>query len=74
MGSLECSEKDFVVVQSLSRVLQLFATPWTAAHQASLSFTVSWRKGLSKPNLDSQLQDPSKFSNLPGVQPEYIQN
>ena len=25
----------------LSRV-QLFATPWTAAHQASLSFTVSW--------------------------------
>ena len=29
------------VVQSLRRVL-LFATPWTAAHQASLSFTVSW--------------------------------
>ena len=28
-------------VQSLSRV-QLFATPWTAACQASLSFTVSW--------------------------------
>ena len=22
--------------------VQLFATPWTAAHQASLSFTVSW--------------------------------
>ena len=30
-----------VVVQSLSRV-RLFATPWTAAHQASLSFTNSW--------------------------------
>ena len=30
-----------VVVQSLSCV-QLFATPWTAACQASLSFTVSW--------------------------------
>ena len=30
----------FTVVQSLSRV-QLFATPWTAAHQASLSITVS---------------------------------
>ena len=30
-----------VVVQSLSCV-QLFATPWTAAHQASLDFTVSW--------------------------------
>ena len=29
------------VVQSLSCV-QLFATPWTAARQASLSFTTSW--------------------------------
>ena len=29
-----------VVVQSLSHS-QLFATPWTAAHQASLSFTIS---------------------------------
>ena len=29
-----------VVVQSLSHV-RLFATPWTAAHQASLSFTIS---------------------------------
>ena len=28
-------------VQSLSRV-QIFVTPWTAAHQVSLSFTVSW--------------------------------
>ena len=28
-------------VQLLSRV-QLFATPWTAALQASLSFTISW--------------------------------
>ena len=27
--------------QSLSRV-RLFATPWTAAHQASLSITSSW--------------------------------
>ena len=30
-----------VVVQSISRVW-LFATPWTAARQASLSFTISW--------------------------------
>ena len=30
-----------VVVRSLSRV-RLFATLWTAAHQASLSFTISW--------------------------------
>ena len=33
--------KCFVLVQSLSCV-QLFASPWTAAHQASLSFTISW--------------------------------
>ena len=30
----------FIFVQLLSHV-QLFATPWTAAHQASLSFAVS---------------------------------
>ena len=30
-----------VVVQSFSRV-QLFVTPWTAACQASLSFTIAW--------------------------------
>ena len=29
------------VVQSLSHV-QFFATPWTAEHQASLSFVISW--------------------------------
>ena len=37
---------DSVVVQSLSRV-QLFATPWTTARQASLSFTIS--QSLLKP-------------------------
>ena len=31
----------FSSVQSLSRV-RLFVTPWTAAHQASLSITNSW--------------------------------
>ena len=30
-----------VVAQSLSHV-QLFVTPWTAAHQASLFFSISW--------------------------------
>ena len=30
-----------IVFQSISPV-QLFASPWTAAHQAPLSFTVSW--------------------------------
>ena len=33
--------QEFNSVQSLSHVW-LFATPWIAAHQASLSFTVSW--------------------------------
>ena len=31
----------FVVVQSLNRV-PLFVTPWTATHQTSLCFTISW--------------------------------
>ena len=35
-------ESDTILVQSLSHV-QLFVTPRTAAHQASLSFTISWR-------------------------------
>ena len=33
-------------VQSLTHV-QLFATPWTAAHQASLSITNSWSRPMS---------------------------
>ena len=36
-----CSQSCCCCSQSLSCV-QLFATPWTAARQASLSFTVSW--------------------------------
>ena len=32
----------FVVVVQLLSLTQHFATPWTAAHQASLSFTISW--------------------------------
>ena len=34
------AEDSFLVVQSLICV-QLFVTPWTAAHQSSLSFTIS---------------------------------
>ena len=50
VGSLACPSTMFlriwatgriVVVQLLSHV-RLFVTPWTAAHQASLSFTISW--------------------------------
>ena len=38
--SIAASKQMFSSVQSLSHV-QLFATPWTAAHQASLSITNS---------------------------------
>ena len=34
------AEDEISSVQSLSQV-RLFATPWAAAHQASLSFTIS---------------------------------
>ena len=36
-----CKYGIFVVVRSSSCV-QLFMTPWTAAHQASLTLTISW--------------------------------
>ena len=36
-----CSVDIYCCSVTLSCV-QLFATPWTAAHQASLSFTISW--------------------------------
>ena len=39
-GSIGFSSFFVLAVQSLSHV-RLFATPWTAAHQASLSFTIS---------------------------------
>ena len=62
--ALVCSEDDFlllfvVVVQSLNCV-QLFATPWTVAHQASLSvgfFRQEYRSGLLFPSL-GDLPDP----------------
>ena len=40
-GAWVIAKGSTVVVQSLSRV-QLFVTAWTAAHQASPSFTISW--------------------------------
>ena len=39
-GNIEDDPEAFIVFQSLSRV-RFFATPWTAAHQASLSFIIS---------------------------------
>ena len=41
MPSCLITSDSIVVVQSPSRV-RLFATPWTAAHQAPLSLTISW--------------------------------
>ena len=40
-GRQDAKSPQFSSVQSLSLV-QLFATPWTAAHQSSLSITNSW--------------------------------
>ena len=40
-GACIVRHNPFAVVQSLSHV-QLFATTWITAHQASLSFTISW--------------------------------
>ena len=40
LGKAHSEPSRKVVVQSLSRV-RLFATPWTATRQASLSFTIS---------------------------------
>ena len=38
--AVKAAHSAIVVVQWLSQV-RLFATPWTSAHQASLSFTIS---------------------------------
>ena len=40
-GAFSCSSQGTLSVQSLSHV-RFFATPWTAARQASLSITNSW--------------------------------
>ena len=46
-----------VAVQLLSR-LRLIATPWTAAHQASPSFTISWSL-LKVTSIESMIIQPS---------------
>ena len=55
-GSLNSGFFQFSSVQSLSHV-QLFATPWTAAHQASLSITNSW--SLLKPMSIESVMPPN---------------
>ena len=56
------------IIQSLSRV-QLFLTPWTAAHWASLSITSSWSllklmsiKSVCHPTISSSVIPSSSFS------------
>ena len=41
LGTLHFVKSYWLFVQSLSHV-QFFVTPWTVAHQASLSFIISW--------------------------------
>ena len=50
----------FSSVQSLSRVW-LFATPWIAAHQASLSITIS-RSSLSLTSIESMKGSPTTIA------------
>ena len=37
-----CLHVQFIVVFHFLSSVQLFVIPWTAAHEASLSFTISW--------------------------------
>ena len=60
-GSVHFCSVHFSSVHSLSRV-QLFATPWTAAHQASLSITNS--QSLSKPMSMCQWCHPAISSSV----------
>ena len=58
--SCDNSDGITVVVQSFHH-FQLFVTPWTAACQASLSFTISWDL-LKLMSLESVM--PPRFSNV----------
>ena len=64
LSGTEIQNKLVFVVQMLSHI-QLFATPWTAAHQASLSFTVS--RNLLK--LMSIIQSSHSLLLLPSIFP-----
>ena len=59
-----------VIVHFLSRV-QLFTTPWTAAHQASLSFTIS-RSLLKLLSIDSVMSSKPLILCLPLLLPPLI--
>ena len=53
-----CLKTPFRFVIALRSHVQLFVTPWTAAYQAPLSFTISW--GLLK-LISIELMMPSKY-------------
>ena len=59
---------DFFVVQSLS-CLQLFVSPWTAAHHASLSFTISQSLSTQSVMLSNHLILCHPFLLLPSIFP-----
>ena len=59
---------DFFVVQSLSCV-QLFVSPWTAAHHASLSFTISQCLSTQSVMLSNHLILCHPFLLLPSIFP-----
>ena len=42
MNDITLGQDGLLIVVQLLSCVQLFATPWTAACQASLSFTISW--------------------------------
>ena len=55
---------DFVIILELLSHVQLFATPWTAAHQASLSFTIS--QSLFKlMSIESVMPSPTASGSFP---------
>ena len=65
--SAALSVVQFSLVQSLSRV-QVFATPWTAARQASLSFAAAAAKSLqSCPTLCDPIDGSPPGFPIPGI-------
>ena len=63
------------LVQSLSHV-GLFATPWTAASQASLSITISWSLLLGLPfshTVGHQVPKGSSVFSLPPLDPSMLE-
>ena len=64
-----CLQGHVVAVQLLSHV-QVFVTPWNAAHQAPLSSTMVWRCSFKSVMLSKHLIVCSLFSSCPRSFPE----